>query len=475
MPLRFYNSLSRTVEEFTPLEEGRVRIYSCGPTVYDTPHIGNWRMMVSTDLLVRYLEYRSFEVMHVMNITDVDDKTIRGAGAEGIPLAEFTARYTELFFAGREVLGLRPAERFPRATEHIEPMLELVTQLAEKGLTYESEGSVYFAVNRFADYGRLSGIDPAGLKAGARVEADEYEKEEARDFVLWKGRKPEDGEVWWESPFGPGRPGWHLECSAMSAHYLGLPFDIHTGGIDLLFPHHENEIAQTCGATGHEPARFWLHNAHLNVEGRKMSKSLGNYYTLEDLLEREYAPAAVRYLLLATHYRQPLTFSFSALDAAAAAVERLRAAARLWRERAQRGGGEQAGDARQDEAEAATEALRTTFTEVLDDDLNISGGLAALFDFVHTGNALLDAGAGAGAAGILVETLTEVDRVLGVLEGGESEADLEPELASLIEAREAARARRDFATADSLRETLLEAGIVIEDTLDGPRWKRSRP
>jgi len=478
MALQFHNSLNRRIEAFTPLEEGRVRIYSCGPTVYDTPHIGNWRMMVGTDLLVRYLIWRGFDVTHVMNITDVDDKTIRGAQEEGVPLNEFTARYTDLFFAGREILGLRPAEHFPRATEHIEQMLALVSELAEKGLTYESDGSVYFAVNRFTEYGRLSGIDPSGLQAGARVDADEYEKEEARDFVLWKGRKPEDGDVWWESPFGPGRPGWHLECSAMSAHYLDLPFDIHTGGIDLLFPHHENEIAQTTGATGSDLARFWLHNAHLNVEGRKMSKSLGNYLTLEDLLEREYDPAAVRYLLLATHYRQPLTFSFAALDSAAAAVARLREADRLWHGRierdantgraAEQAGGQAEGAA---EAEAAVAQLRTDFMAALDDDLNISGGLAALFAFVRTGNTLIDGGAGGSAAEWLRAALHDIDTVIGVLDGG-AEEELAGELADLIAAREEARAGRDWAEADRIRDELLAAGIVIEDTPEGTRWKR---
>ncbi len=470
MNLRFFNSLSRSVETFEPLEEGRVGIYTCGPTIYDYPHIGNWRANIFNDLLVRYLEFSGYEVVHVMNITDVDDKTIRGAREEGVTLAAYTARYAEAFFADREILRLRPADVYPRATEHIEQMLALVGELVARGLTYESEGSVYYAVSRFPAYGRLSGVDLAGLKAGARVDADEYEKEEARDFVLWKGRKPEDGDVWWESPWGPGRPGWHLECSAMSAHYLGLPFDIHTGGIDLLFPHHENEIAQTCGATGTELARFWLHNAHLNVEGRKMSKSLGNCYTLPDLLDRGYDPTAIRYLLLATHYRQPLTFSFEALAAAAAAVGRLREAVRLWTERAARPGPDTG--SRREEAGSLAGTLTASFSAALDDDLNISGALAALFDFVRGSNALLDRGAGPDAARILLEAVNRIDHVLVLREPEAEETALPDELRDLIAAREAARAERNWAEADRIRDRLRAAGLIIEDTPDGSRWKR---
>ncbi len=457
MAIRLHNSISRREEEFEALEPGTVRIYSCGPTVYDHPHLGNWRANIFVDLLKRYLIYRGFEVRHVMNITDVDDKTIRGARETGMK--------------ERDLLNIDPADAYPKATGHIEGMLQLVDELRTGGLTYESEGSIYYAVDRFPEYGRLSGIDFEGLKPGARVDVDEYEKEEARDFVLWKARKPEDGDVWWESPFGEGRPGWHLECSAMSAEYLGIPFDIHTGGIDLIFPHHENEIAQTWGATGKRLARFWLHNEHLIVDGRKMSKSLGNFITLNDLLEDGVDPVAIRYMLLGTHYRQLLNFRPDGLDGAATSVARIREAARLWSERA--GRTEETGALAGEAEESAASAVET-FTTALDADLNISEGLAAVFDLIRSGNALLDRGLGADGAGVLHRTLTGFDSVLAVLDGGAGEnADLSAEILAMIEAREEARATRDWSEADRLRDALLEAGIVVEDTPDGPRWKRT--
>jgi len=471
MAIRFHNSISRREEEFEPLESGSIRIYSCGPTVYDHPHLGNWRANIFVDLLKRYLIYRGFKVRHVMNITDVDDKTIRGAREAGIPLAEYTEPFVGEFMKERDLLNISPADIYPRATGHIDGMLRLVNDLQSGGLTYESEGSVYFAVDRFPEYGRLSGIDLEGLKAGARIDVDEYEKEEARDFVLWKARKEEDGDVWWESPFGEGRPGWHLECSAMSAEHLGIPFDIHTGGIDLLFPHHENEIAQTWGATGERLARFWLHNEHLIVDGRKMSKSLGNFITMNDLLGEGADPFAIRYMLLGTHYRQLLNFRPDALEGAATSVERIREAARLWSERA---GRKEPAGALAEEAEEVAASAVGNFTTALDADLNISEGLAALFDLIRRGNALLDRGLGADGAAILQQTLAGFDSVIGVLDGGVGKGEeLSPELLAMIEAREEARASRDWSEADLLREALLEAGIVVEDTPDGPRWKRT--
>jgi cysteinyl-tRNA synthetase len=470
MAITFYNSLTRRTEPFEPLHPGRVGIYSCGPTVYDFPHLGNWRANVFFDLLRRYLRWRGLEVFHVMNLTDVDDKTIRGARDAGVDLAVYTEPFIEAFFRERDLLRIEAVEVYPRATEHIPEMLELVGRLEEQGLTYESGGSVYYAVERFPDYGRLSQLDAEGLKAGARVDSDEYEKDQVRDFVLWKARKPEDGEVFWPSRWGEGRPGWHIECSAMSVKYLGLPFDIHTGGVDLRFPHHENEIAQTTGATGQPLARCWLHNEHLLLEGRKMSKSLGNILTLQEIIARGYDPVAVRYVLLGTHYRQQLNFRWQGLEAAGAAIGRLREAALLWRERANRGvAGEETAES------GVAEAVRTAtegFTAAMDDDLNISEGLAAVFELVRKGNGLLDAGLGAGGAGLLLETLEGLDRVLGVLETAGVEDDLEAEVVGLIEAREAARRERDWDRADRIRDDLLDRGIVLEDTPTGTRWKR---
>ncbi len=470
MAITFYNSLTRRTEPFEPLHPGRVGIYSCGPTVYDFPHLGNWRANVFFDLLRRYLRWRGLEVFHVMNLTDVDDKTIRGAREAGVDLTAYTEPFIEAFFQERDLLRIEAVEVYPRATEHIPEMLELVARLEERGLTYESGGSVYYAVERFPDYGRLSQLDAEGLKAGARVDSDEYEKDQVRDFVLWKARKPEDGEVFWPSRWGEGRPGWHIECSAMSVKYLGLPFDIHTGGVDLRFPHHENEIAQTTGATGQPLARCWLHNEHLLLEGRKMSKSLGNTLTLQELIARGYDPVAVRYVLLGTHYRQQLNFRRQGLEAAGAAIGRLREAALLWRERANGGvAGEETAEV------GAAEAVRTAtegFTAAMDDDLNISEGLAAVFELVRKGNGLLDAGLGAGGAGLLLKTLEGFDRVLGVLETAGVEDDLEAEVVGLIEEREAARRERDWDRADRIRDDLLDRGIVLEDTPTGTRWKR---
>lgn len=468
--MNFYNSLTDGIEPFEPLVPGKVGIYSCGPTVYDYAHIGNWRANVFADLLRRYLEYRGFEVVHVMNITDVDDKTIKGAREAGVSLSDYTAGYTEAFFEDRDALHLRPAHIYPRATEHIEQMVELLTEMGENGLTYESEGSIYYAVDRFPEYGRLSGVNLEGLQVGKRVDSDEYDKESPGDFVVWKARKPDDGDVFWPTSFGEGRPGWHLECSAMSAHYLGNPFDIHTGGIDLQFPHHENEIAQTWGATNRPLARYWLHNEYLIVDGRKMSKSLGNFYTLRDLVEEGIDPLTVRYLLMSTHYRQQLNFRREGLDSAATSLTRIREAARLWQERADRSEGE---GILSGQAEEVTRNAKESFIDAMDADLNISEGLAAVFELVRKGNHLLEKGMGSEGAKQLLEVLNEFDTVLVLLEvPDEGEGELPEDIQTLIDTREAARTRADWEEADRLRNQLKEAGFHIEDTPDGPRWKR---
>ncbi|HLE61127.1 MAG TPA: cysteine--tRNA ligase, partial [Thermoanaerobaculaceae bacterium] len=319
--IRFLNTLSRRLETLEPLEMGHVRIYTCGPTVYNFPHIGNYRTFLFEDVLCRTLKTFGYRVTQVMNLTDIDDKTINGAAAEGISLREFTDRYVAAFFEDIDTLGVERAEHYPRATEWIPQMVELVQRLTERGHTYVQDGSTYFRIASFPGYGKLSGIDVAQVRAGARVDADEYEKEDVRDFVLWKA--PKEGEPFWDTPLGPGRPGWHLECSAMSMGLLGESFDIHAGGVDNIFPHHENEVAQSEGATGKPFVHTWLHAEHLFVEGQKMAKSLGNFYTLRDLLEKGHDPLAIRYLLISVPYRQKLNFTFDGLHAAAAGIERV--------------------------------------------------------------------------------------------------------------------------------------------------------
>jgi cysteinyl-tRNA synthetase len=379
----FFNTLTRKKEKFVPLEEGKVRIYTCGPTVYDYAHIGNFRTFVFQDLLRRWLEYRGFKVIQVMNITDVDDKTIRGARKRNIPLREYTDYYMKAFFEDIEALNLEKAEYYPRATEHIPEMVELIKRLMEKGYAYRGEdGSIYYDISKFKDYGKLSKLKIEELKPGARVKVDEYGKEEARDFALWKAWDEEDGDVFWETEIGKGRPGWHIECSTMAMKYLGETIDIHSGGVDLIFPHHENEIAQSEAATGKPFARYWLHSEHLLVEGRRMAKRYGNFYTLRDLIKKGYDPKAIRYLLMSTHYRQQLNFTFEGLEAAKGAVDRLTTFVRRLLETDGAGCGE--------EIKRLMAEVQKRFESAMDDDLNISVALAALFDFVRDVNKLMD-------------------------------------------------------------------------------------
>jgi cysteinyl-tRNA synthetase len=476
MTLRLYNSLTRTVEELEPAEPGVVRMYTCGPTVYDRAHIGNFRTFLWEDLLRRYLRWKSFRVTQVMNLTDVDDRTINAARERGITLDEVTAPVIEMFFEDWRTLGLEEVEHYPRATEHIDGMIALVRRLEENGLTYESDGSVYFAIGRFPGYGRLAGIDAEDLSSAGRARGDEeYDKDDPRDFVLWKGgERGEEGQVAvWDSPWGPGRPGWHLECSAMAMAFLGETLDIHTGGVDNLFPHHTNEIAQSEGATGKPFSRMWLHAAHLLVEGQKMAKSLGNFFTIPDLVAKGHAPSTIRYLLLSGHYRTQLNFTFDGLEAAAKAVSRL---VEL-RERV-RAAADGAADGEGELSEAAVRA-RAAFEAAMDDDLNVSEALAAMFGLVREANQILDRSgpdAPPGANAVLA-VLDDFDRVFGVLSLADREgADVDDETAawieSMIESRRAAREARDFAEADRIRDELLDRGIVLEDTPAGTRWKR---
>jgi cysteinyl-tRNA synthetase len=462
--LRLKNTLTRAQEEFRPLEGNTVRMYACGPTVYDYGHIGNFRTFVAVDVLRRYLKYLGYEVRHVMNITDVDDKIIRNMLEQGKGLREYTEFYTEEFLKDSESLNIERPEVMPRATDHIPEMVEIMSRLERAGHTYKTEGSLYFSISTFEGYGRLSGLKVEGNLAGARVDVDEYEKADARDFVLWKGPK-EEGEPRWPSPFGEGRPGWHLECSAMAMKYLGESFDIHCGGVDLVFPHHENEIAQSEGATGRPFVRFWVHAEFLLVEGEKMSKSKGNFYTVRDLIGRGYSPGAIRYLLLSVPYRTQLNFMLEGLRGVESALESLR----NFRRRVSESGGAEGSHPRVGEVIARA---REEFESGMNDDLNTSKALAAVHDLKRDINIAIDAGefGAADRAGVL-EFLARADSVLGVL-GQEEGVTLDPEVESLIEERNAARRSRDFKRADEIRGRLVSLGIILEDTPQGTKWKK---
>ena len=470
--IRFFNTLGRSFEPFEPLKQGQVRIYTCGPTVYNHAHIGNLRTFLFEDFLVRSLDYLGLSVLHVMNLTDVDDKTIRRAQEESLSLRDLTNRYIESFLEDLDTLHVRRASEYPRATDHIPEMIEMVQQLESQGIAYRGEdGSVFFRISKDEDYGRLSGIDPSQTQRGERVASDEYDKEDARDFVLWKAAK--DGEPSWDSPWGPGRPGWHIECSAMSMKFLGPTFDIHCGGVDNIFPHHENEIAQSESATGQTFATTWLHSEHLMVDSQKMSKSLGNQYTLKDLIDRGADPRALRYLFLATHYRQKLNFTFDSLEASGKALRRIDE----MRFRLQHA--EEAETSAQQVAELAN-TLEEEFAAALADDLNASEALGAVFRFVRGVNRLIESDdLGQGDKERVTSALASVDRVLGFLDPAdwsveeESAGLSDDEVDRLLEARQEARKRRDFAEADRLRDELTSQGILIEDTPQGPRWRRS--
>ncbi len=486
MPLIFYNTLTRSLEPFEPLEEGRVGMYACGPTVYQLPHIGNYRTFLFNDLLHRYLEWKGFDVTLVMNLTDVDDKIIARAREEGVPIREYVAAYIDGFLDEIRGLGMRDADHYPRATDHIDAMTDLVQRLLDNGHAYRTDdGSVFYDIGSFPGYGRLSRIPLDEVRQGERVAEDEYEKGDARDFALWKGVKPADREVdaVWSAPWGEGRPGWHLECSAMSMAHLGETFDIHTGGEDLAFPHHEDEIAQSEGATGKPFVRYWLHARHLLMETEKMSKSLGNVVRVGDVYHAGYAPSAVRYLLLSAHYRKELRFSWDGLDDARAALRRILD----FRDRLE------ATPRTDDDTDGAPDGAPVTgaallgpiadralaaFEEGLDDDLNTPAALAALFTFIRETNAALD-GAGGSATGAELDqarnALASMDEVLGLVALADQASGPDEELAAWveqkIEERKQARANRDFARADAIRDELVEAGVVVEDTPQGARWK----
>jgi len=438
-------------------------MYTCGPTVYNFAHIGNFRTFMFEDLLRRYLKFKGFKVDQVMNITDIDDKIIRDSIKQGKKLHEFTEPYTRAFFEDIETLGMEKADHYPQATEYIPQMVEIVKKLKERGLAYEVDGNYYFKISAFKDYGKLAHLDMEGLKPGARVAADEYAKDSVSDFALWKAWDEKDGDIFWETDIGKGRPGWHLECSAMSMNILGEHFDIHTGGVDNIFPHHENEIAQSEGATGHKFVNYWMHSEHLIVEGKKMSKSLGNYYTLRDILNKGYSGKAVRYVLIATHYRQQLNFTFEGLDAARNALERFNDfIANL----EQYTGGKSNGT-----AGSIFEKMEKDFEEALDDDLNISGALGAVFDFIRDINRLkAEDKLSAAERDKALALVKKFDTVLNFI--SDKEESLDSKVETLIQKRNNARKEKDFATSDRIREQLVGMGIILEDTPQGVRWKR---
>ncbi|MBN2067476.1 MAG: cysteine--tRNA ligase [Candidatus Diapherotrites archaeon] len=459
--LRLYNTLSRKKEAFKPLHGKKVGLYTCGPTVYNVIHIGNLKSFLAEDILKRYLLYKGFKVKHIRNITDVDDKTIRDSKAEGISLKEFTDRYTKAFFEDIEKARIMPADIYPTATQHIKEMVALVKKLLKKGIAYKAEdGSIYYSVSKFKGYGKLAHIDFKKLKAGARVKQDEYEKGEAQDFALWKAWSEEDGPVFWETELGKGRPGWHIECSAMSMKHLGESFDIHSGGVDLIFPHHENEIAQSEGATGKRLAKYWVHNAFLQVNGEKMSKSLGNFYTLRDL--QDYNPIAVRYLMISGHYRQPLNFTFEGLRAAQSSIDRLNELV----SKLQGAAGKDAGRVKKEIAKA-----QKKFESAMDDDLNTPLAFAALFEFARQCNSLLAKDeVGKGDAKLALQFLRKVDSVFALMDFKQSKEISKQDLA-LIKKREQMRREKKWAEADRIREELEKKGILLDDTASGTKWK----
>jgi cysteinyl-tRNA synthetase len=464
--LRLFNTLSRQVDEFRPLEEGRVRMYICGPTVWNFAHIGNFRTFVFGDILRRYLKFKGYELTHVMNLTDIDDRIISEAAARNISIDEFTEPFTQYFLEDFDALGNERPEIMPRATHHIAEMIEIISKLLENGHAYQSDGSIYYRITAFPDYGKLSKINFSGNRDGGseRIDTDKYDKEDARDFALWKLVGPND-EPGWDAPFGRGRPGWHIECSAMAMKYLGETFDLHAGGQDLQFPHHENEIAQSEGSTGKLFAKYWIHSEFLKIDDVTMSKSKGNFFTFRDLSQQGYSPLAIRYLLLSVPYRRQLNFTFEGLQGAESTVERLRNFRQLVKEA-------KPGDGPRGEAYDAAMIAVKKFTAAMDDDLNTAAALAAVHDMVREVNILLSAGQiNDDEQPAVLDAIAKFDSVLGIF-GKEDSQLLDADIEALIEERQTARENRDFARSDEIRDELAEKGIILEDTKDGVRWKR---
>lgn len=464
--LRFRNTLSGTIEEFRPQRDGEVRFYYCGPTVWDFGHLGNFRSAIAADIVRRYLKFKGFKVTHVMNITDVEDRIIAKSQEAGLSIDDYTAKYIDALWEDFDALGCERPEIVPRATRHIPEMVDLIEKLLETGHAYQSDGSVYYRIASFPEYGKLSKINFAGNIAGAsdRVDTDRYEKEDARDFALWK-QPASTTEPAWDAQIGRGRPGWHIECSAMSMKYLGETFDIHAGGIDLVFPHHENEIAQSEGATGKEFVRYWIHFEHLKVEGETMSKSKGNYYTFRDVAAKGYSAGAVRYFLLSVPYNKQINFTFDALGGA----EKTLAGLRDFRARLSEA---KTGPGRNEELHEVALRAAQDFEEGMDDDLNTSVALAVIHNLTRVVNtALARKKLQEDNQHELLDLLKRFDSVLNIF-GTEQQEMLDGEIQNLIDERQEARRRRDFRRGDEIRDELAGCGIILEDTKDGVRWKR---
>ncbi len=460
MNLRLYNTLNNKIEDFKEIKEGKIGLYTCGPTVYDFAHIGNFRSYVFEDLFKRYLIYLGYNVKHIMNITDIDDKTIKKSNELGVDINEITEKYLKAFFKDIKTLNILKADFYPKATEHIKEMVELIEKLKNNGYAYKKENSVYFNIEKFKGYGKLANILKENLKTGVSIDSDEYDKENVQDFVLWKGKK--EDEPYWKTKYGEGRPGWHIECSAMSMKYLGNHFDIHMGGVDNIFPHHENEIAQAECATGEKFVNFWIHCQHLIVNNQKMSKSLGNYYTLEDLIQKGYKPMAIRYLLLSTHYRKTLNFTFEGLERAIRSLNRINDFIFSLK-------GLKSNKGESEDISNIINQNEIKFRENMNNDLNVSGALGVFFDFTHQINLKLKELKTKDIENILAY-IKRIDSVTGVLKEEES-SPLEDEIEKKIKIRENARKAKDYKLADSIREELKEKGIILIDTSDGVRWK----
>lgn len=465
--IRFFNTYSGQIEDFTPINPGEVKLYTCGPTVYDFAHIGNYRAYMFEDLLKRFLQFMDLKVTHVTNITDIDDKIIKAVISQNITIKEYTQTYIDAFFHDIDILNISRADFYPCATEHIEEMAHMVKVLQEKGFAYEKDGNYYFSIKKFKNYGKLAKINPEDLQAGVRIDADEYEKESVHDFALWKAKK--DDEPFWESVVGPGRPGWHIECSVMSSKYLGDAFDIHCGGVDNIFPHHENEIAQSEAYSGHKFVNYWLHCQHLIRDGDKMSKSKGNTITLQDLMETHHIdPMAIRLLLLSTHYRKMLNFTFDAMNQAVASLQRIKDFA-FELENGSFPDGNNAS------ISTLIEETHQSFIQGLSDDLNISEALSAVFSLIKKVNiSLTKQETFRQDADNLIQLLLDFDQVLGLFPQKDI-ADLDEHIQKQIAEREQARKDKNYALADQIREELLQLGIILEDTKDGVRWKRTTP
>lgn len=459
--IKFFNTFTRKKEAFKPIKKNIVGMYTCGPTVYDYAHIGNLRTYIFEDLLRRYLKYKGYKVKQVMNLTDVDDKTIKKSQENNLSLDEYTKKYKTAFFEDLKILNIEKAEIYPEATKHIRQMIALIQKLLNKNYAYlANDNSIYYNIKKFKDYGKLAHINLSNLKAGARVKQDEYEKQQVNDFALWKSYDKSDGNVFWDAEFNingkkqtiRGRPGWHIECSAMSMAYLGETFDIHTGGIDNIFPHHENEIAQSEAATNKKFVNYWIHDEHLIVDGKKMSKSLGNFFTLRDLLQKKYSPRAIRYLFLSTNYRKKLNFTFKSLEAAQNSIDTLDNFVQL-----------QTNDKMGSNIKKLIKSAKEKFENSLDDDLNISKVLAVIFDFIKEINKLKLNSRNVKEVKALIK---KFDSVLG-LNLKEKKLQLTEDIKKLIKQREKARKEKNFKTADKIRNDLLKKGIILEDTHEG--------